>query len=187
MIAMSAGSIASAALVAFGLMEFLLREGASARSWHATAADRGSTAAIVAAYAVVCVALTVRVGGPRFAASVQWFGASLAIAGVVLRIVAFRTLGASYSRTLRVTEQQALVTRGVYRRVRHPGYASAILIWGGAAIASGVVAAAAVAGVVLVGVYLYRIGAEERMLARAFGAEYEAYRARSWRLVPYVY
>jgi protein-S-isoprenylcysteine O-methyltransferase Ste14 len=110
-----------------------------------------------------------------------------AIAGVVLRIVAFRTLGASYSRTLRVTEQQALVTRGVYRRVRHPGYASAILIWGGAAIASGVVAAAAVAGVVLVGVYLYRIGAEERMLARAFGAEYEAYRARSWRLVPYVY
>jgi protein-S-isoprenylcysteine O-methyltransferase Ste14 len=32
-----------------------------------------------------------------------------------------------------------------------------------------------------------RMNAEEALLASEFGAEYEAYRGRTWRLVPYVY
>ena len=36
-------------------------------------------------------------------------------------------------------------------------------------------------------VVLARIAAEERLLSETFGAEYEAYRARTWRLIPYVY
>jgi protein-S-isoprenylcysteine O-methyltransferase Ste14 len=31
------------------------------------------------------------------------------------------------------------------------------------------------------------MNAEERLLAEKFGAEYEAYRGRTWRLVPWVY
>jgi protein-S-isoprenylcysteine O-methyltransferase Ste14 len=37
------------------------------------------------------------------------------------------------------------------------------------------------------GVLLARIQAEERLLSETFGAEYDAYRARTWRLVPYIY
>ena len=36
-------------------------------------------------------------------------------------------------------------------------------------------------------VLLARIRAEERLLSETFGAEYDAYRARTWRLLPYVY
>jgi protein-S-isoprenylcysteine O-methyltransferase Ste14 len=36
-------------------------------------------------------------------------------------------------------------------------------------------------------VMLARIEAEEPLLGKMFGAEYDAYRARSWRLLPYVY
>jgi protein-S-isoprenylcysteine O-methyltransferase Ste14 len=36
-------------------------------------------------------------------------------------------------------------------------------------------------------VLLARIKAEERLLSETFGAEYDAYRTRTWRLVPYVY
>jgi protein-S-isoprenylcysteine O-methyltransferase Ste14 len=36
-------------------------------------------------------------------------------------------------------------------------------------------------------VVLARIDAEERLLSETFGAEYDAYRARTWRLIPYVY
>jgi protein-S-isoprenylcysteine O-methyltransferase Ste14 len=32
-----------------------------------------------------------------------------------------------------------------------------------------------------------RIRSEERLLAERFGAEYESYRARTWRLAPGVY
>jgi protein-S-isoprenylcysteine O-methyltransferase Ste14 len=36
-------------------------------------------------------------------------------------------------------------------------------------------------------VLLARIASEERLLSETFGAEYDAYRARTWRLLPYVY
>jgi protein-S-isoprenylcysteine O-methyltransferase Ste14 len=34
---------------------------------------------------------------------------------------------------------------------------------------------------------LARIASEEKLLQSQFGAEYDAYRARTWRLVPFVY
>jgi protein-S-isoprenylcysteine O-methyltransferase Ste14 len=36
-------------------------------------------------------------------------------------------------------------------------------------------------------VLLARIGSEERLLSETFGAEYDAYRSRTWRLLPDVY
>jgi len=179
--------LASAALVGFWLVELILRESPSARSWSPGAADRGSTPAIIAAYVLVAVCLTARVGGPQLPLFSRWFGACLAVAGLVLRVVAFRTLGSSYSRTLRVTESQALVTDGVYRVIRHPGYASALCVWVGAAVASGPLWAAIAVAALLLAVYAYRIRAEEVMLLQAFGTEYQQYQARSWRLLPFVY
>jgi protein-S-isoprenylcysteine O-methyltransferase Ste14 len=36
-------------------------------------------------------------------------------------------------------------------------------------------------------VLVARMNAEERLLDETFGAGYAAYRARTWRLVPYLY
>jgi protein-S-isoprenylcysteine O-methyltransferase len=36
-------------------------------------------------------------------------------------------------------------------------------------------------------VYLGRIKSEERMLAQAFGSAYEAYKKRTWALIPFVW
>ena len=48
-----------------------------------------------------------------------------------------------------------------------------------------------VAGLVLAALFLPpligRIRSEEALLAGHFGAEYDAYRARSWRLIPFLY
>ena len=47
------------------------------------------------------------------------------------------------------------------------------------------------AGIVITALHLVplvaRMNAEERLLAANFGAEYEAYRARTWRLIPHLY
>jgi protein-S-isoprenylcysteine O-methyltransferase len=180
-------TLASVALIGFWLIELFLRKGVSARSWRTSALDRGSTVAIIFAYVFVAVALTVQVRGPRLPLWAQWAGALFAVAGVVVRVAAFRTLGSSYSRTLRVTEEQPLVTHGVYRFIRHPGYVSAILIWWGAATASGSALASLVVFCLLVAVYVYRIRAEERMLVQSFGIEYQQYQEHSWKLLPYVY
>lgn len=180
-------TLALIAIVGFVLIEFLLRRGASAKSLHTGATDRGSTAAIIAAYVLVAVALSINFPGPHVSPIWRWLAGACAIVGVFLRVSAFRALGSSYSRTLRVESKQSLVTHGIYRWVRHPGYAAAILIWSGAAAASGSLVAVVVVFFVLVAVYVYRIKAEEAMLAKSFGAVYEQYQASSWRLLPLVY
>jgi protein-S-isoprenylcysteine O-methyltransferase Ste14 len=48
-----------------------------------------------------------------------------------------------------------------------------------------------VAGIVLTALFIppliARMIAEERLLLTTFGPAYEAYRARTWRLIPYLY
>jgi protein-S-isoprenylcysteine O-methyltransferase len=39
----------------------------------------------------------------------------------------------------------------------------------------------------MMGAYLYRIRAEETMLADAFPQEYPGYASHTWRLVPFLY
>lgn len=46
---------------------------------------------------------------------------------------------------------------------------------------------ALITAVLLVAVYCYRISAEERMLDEHFGDAYLKYKARTWRLVPFVW
>jgi protein-S-isoprenylcysteine O-methyltransferase Ste14 len=179
--------LASVALFAFFAIELLLRQGPAARSWKATASDRGSTMLIVAAYIVIGVCLAVPFPGPHFPLAARWGGAVFAVLGVAVRVAAFRSLGSSYSRTLRINEGQQLVMRGVYRRIRHPGYLSALLIWGGAVVASGSAIATIVVSAALVFTYSHRISAEEKMLTASFGRRYQEYRKVSWRLLPYIY
>ena len=98
-----------------------------------------------------------------------------------------RVPGQSYTRTLHIVEAQGLVQTGPYARIRHPGYLGSLLLWSGAATASGsVLAPILVLGVLLIA-YCIRIGAEDRMLETRFGALFGAYRQRSWRLLPFLY
>ncbi len=93
-------------------------------------------------------------------------------------------LGPNWSNTLQVREQHALVTEGIYRRVRHPMYAALLLFGVGQAL----VGPNAVAGpaflVTFALLVVYRLRAEERLMVDQFGAAYEAYRSHTSRLVP---
>jgi protein-S-isoprenylcysteine O-methyltransferase Ste14 len=79
-----------------------------------------------------------------------------------------------------------LVTSGVYSRIRHPSYLGLLINMLGWALVfrSGV-------GVLLTALMLLplsaRIRSEEALLGAQFGLEYDDYRARTWRLIPFVY
>lgn len=83
-------------------------------------------------------------------------------------------------------QPRVLVTAGPYRWVRHPRLLNALLIAAGVALAfaSGLALAPVV---LLAGVTLVLIRAEERSLLEERGEEYAAYRRRTWRLIPHLY
>jgi protein-S-isoprenylcysteine O-methyltransferase Ste14 len=118
--------------------------------------------------------------------AVRWLGVVLFAAGGVLRIWPVFVLGRRFSGLVAIQSGHALVTNGVYAVIRHPSYLGLLLNMLGWALAfrSGV---GLVLAALAVPPLIARIRAEERMLRSEFGAEYDAYRARTARLIPGLY
>src|SRR6516162_5914768 len=118
--------------------------------------------------------------------AVRWIGFLLYSIGGVLRLAPVFVLGRRFSGLVAIQPEHHLVTGGLYGVIRHPSYLGliiAVLGWG-LAFRSGM---GVIIAVLMLVVLLARIDAEERLLSETFGREYEAYRARTWRLVPYLY
>jgi protein-S-isoprenylcysteine O-methyltransferase Ste14 len=96
-------------------------------------------------------------------------------------------LGRNWSVSLEIREGHSLVTRGVYRYVRHPMYTSIYLMAVGQAflISNWLAGPATIMTFTLM--FLSRLGREERMMLDRFGPAYEAYRRTTKRLVPWVW
>jgi len=118
--------------------------------------------------------------------AVRWAGVALSAAGGALRLWPVFLLGDRFSGLVAIQPGHVLVTGGIYGVIRHPSYLGLLvgsLGWGLAFNTwVGVLLAAA-----LLPPLVARIHAEERLLASQFGGEYEAYRARTSRLIPGIY
>ncbi|MDQ2950776.1 MAG: isoprenylcysteine carboxylmethyltransferase family protein [Chloroflexota bacterium] len=111
-------------------------------------------------------------------------GAELSIAGVALSLWAIVTLGRHYDLVLEIHAGHQLVRRGPFAWVRHPVYTGLGLHFIGACLATGNVLL--IVGTLLVtfpALYL-RARAEEVLLRRQFGANYERYAKEVGMLVP---
>jgi protein-S-isoprenylcysteine O-methyltransferase Ste14 len=117
---------------------------------------------------------------------VRWVGFFLYSVGGVLRLAPVFVLGRRFSGLVAIQREHRLVTSGLYGVIRHPSYLGLLVSVLGWACAFRSGAGVAIAVLMLI-VLLGRIDAEERLLSQTFGAEYDGYRARTWRLVPYVF
>jgi len=114
------------------------------------------------------------VAGPR---STFWtVGLCLSAVCAVLWFLARWQLGEAFSVT---PEARQLVTRGLYSRLRHPIY-----VFGTLAFLFIVLALqgwpALIIWLVVILIQVARARREEAVLAEEFGAEYAAYRSRTW-------
>jgi protein-S-isoprenylcysteine O-methyltransferase Ste14 len=107
-------------------------------------------------------------------------------AGGVLRLWPVFVLGRRFSGLVAIQPGHTLVTNGIYSVVRNPSYLGFLVSLLGWALAfrSGV-------GVLLVALLIpplvVRMRAEEKLLRAHFGSEYDAYGARTPRLIPGIY
>jgi protein-S-isoprenylcysteine O-methyltransferase Ste14 len=105
------------------------------------------------------------------------------VAGLWLFALSHADLGTNWSITLEVREKHQLVTKGIYRHVRHPMYL-ALLVYGlGQALVlpNWIAGPSYLAAMILL--FALRLRPEERMMQEEFGRDYEAYKARTKRLV----
>lgn len=118
--------------------------------------------------------------------TIRWFGIGLYLAGGLLRLWPVFVLGHRFSGLVAIQPEHTLVTEGIYSVIRHPSYLGLLVNSLGWTLAFRS-AIGALLVVSLIPVLLARIRAEEALLHTQFGAEYEAYRARTSRLLPGVY
>ena len=177
-----------AGVAGFFVIERWARQHGTAASLDASGDDQGTTRGIVtASIAAATMAPLLRHvplrSLPRGAAPV---GLALQGKGLALRVWSMRTLGASYSRTLRTDDARGVVDDGPYRLIRHPGYAGSLLTWTGFALTSRSLPVIGMVTGLLGRAYRQRIVAEEAMLRRDLPG-YAVYSSRTKRLVPFVW
>jgi protein-S-isoprenylcysteine O-methyltransferase Ste14 len=93
-------------------------------------------------------------------------------------------LGTNWSITLELRERHQLVTHGVYRWVRHPMYLALLIFSAGQALVAANWLIGPSYGVAMLLLIALRLGPEEQMMLDEFGSQYEAYRAKTRRLLP---
>jgi protein-S-isoprenylcysteine O-methyltransferase Ste14 len=118
--------------------------------------------------------------------AVRWLGVVVVAVGGALRLLPVFVLGRRFSGLVAIQKEHRLVTTGLYAMIRHPSYLGLLMTTAGWVLVfrSGV---GLIIAALFVPAILGRIKAEERLLASQFGAEYEAYRARTSRLIPGVF
>ena len=118
--------------------------------------------------------------------AVRWLGVVLYAAGGALRIWPVFVIGNRFSGLVAIRAGHTLATSGIYRVIRHLSYLGLIINSLGWILAfrSTVVL---LLTALLIPPLLARIHAEERLLRETFGAEYDAYCARTSRLRPGLY
>lgn len=180
-------------IVSYFVVERLLRKGEKALSLQAGEFDRGSSRILLMSglfniFLVLAAPVlnAYQIGNWRNG-YVGWFGILLMLSGLGLRYWAARTLGEFYTRTLQITEDQQIVDLAPYSVIRHPGYLGTYLMVIGAGFAIANYPVLSLAAIIGLLSRIYRIQAEEKMIAAAFPKTYETYSAKTWRLIPFLY
>jgi|SRR6185312_11067211 len=120
-----------------------------------------------------------------FPYGVQAIGVALTAFGVGFAVWARMTLGSNWGMPMTLRENPELVTGGPYAFVRHPIYTGIIFAMLGTALTVGAIWFFVL--VVAFGYFLISTHQEEKDMVQHFPDAYPAYRARTKRLIPFVY
>jgi protein-S-isoprenylcysteine O-methyltransferase Ste14 len=116
-----------------------------------------------------------------------WTGVLIGLLGVYIRRSAIVWLGRYYSRNVGIQGEHQLIQTGWYRFIRHPGYLGTFLTFMGFAISMGMWVSVIINVVIFFIAYSYRIHIEEKTMTTEFGEQYDIYKKRTWRMIPFLY
>jgi protein-S-isoprenylcysteine O-methyltransferase Ste14 len=128
-------------------------------------------------------AAAIRPGDAAFAVGVAFL-----LLGLGLRGWSFRALGGAYFNfAITVSPDQAVVTSGPYRLLRHPGHAGFLLVCMGFGLTSANWVTLAATTLLPLAMLVWRIRVEESALVAVLGDRYRQYASGHRRLVPLIW
>jgi protein-S-isoprenylcysteine O-methyltransferase Ste14 len=120
------------------------------------------------------------------AAFSKTLGVAICVSGLLGTIWSRRTLAGNWSSNVEFKQGHEFIDRGPYRFVRHPIYASLLLMSLGTALSANRIGGFAGLLSFFVGVWI-KLKQEEKLLIQHFPDAYPAYKARVKALVPFVF
>ena len=117
---------------------------------------------------------------------VRWSGLFFIALGLIIIFWSGVTLGRMYSAEVTIQHNHELITRDLYRYIRHPRYLGALMLSLGLPLLfrSWIVLTLFIPFLIVI---LLRIRDEETVLSIEFGHDWEQYCKHSCRLIPFIY
>jgi len=117
---------------------------------------------------------------------IRGLGLGMTLTGNLLMNAAVVTLGRQFSIDVTIQKNHRLITRGIYRYIRHPRYLGILLFMSGISLVFRSWTAVLLSLITAM-VLNWRIHDEEKLMHREFSKDWENYRNHSWRLIPFLY
>jgi protein-S-isoprenylcysteine O-methyltransferase Ste14 len=114
------------------------------------------------------------------------FSILFSMAGLVIAIAARRALAGNWNFTVTFKKEHELITRGLYKYVRHPIYSGILVILIGSVLAIGTLGA--LAGFIIIFIaFGLKLNQEEELMTKYFREEYLAYKKKTKALIPFIW
>jgi len=117
---------------------------------------------------------------------IRLIGIIVYVFGILITVLAHNELGKYHSIEVTIQKDHKLIQKGPYKYIRNPIYLGVILsTLGYGIIFRSIISIALI--VIIIGLFIWRIFAEEKVMEKEFGKEWSDYRKKTRRLIPYMF
>lgn len=175
----------------YGIFEYFINLRQRRKIKIVSEGDKGSLKILL-----ICISigylLSFAIAATKFGRIYCWnylfaIGLIISVMGLAIRIISIKTLNKYFTYSVTNVVDHAIVEKGLYKTIRHPGYLGQILIFTGISISlSNWISIILMLISIMVG-YVNRINVEEKFMLEQFGSNYLSYLKRTKRLLPKLY
>jgi protein-S-isoprenylcysteine O-methyltransferase Ste14 len=175
----------------YGFFEVFMNLRQSRKNNATTMNDKGSLWLL---YGLITLgyALSFSIGATKIGRVYHWdtffaIGMVLVVIGFIIRIYSILTLNQYFTYSVAKVENHKIISTGLYKFIRHPGYLGQFIIFMGISISISNWLSILLMMIPVTLGYLYRIKVEEKFMTDQFGEDYKHYQDRTKRIIPLLY
>lgn len=175
----------------YGFFEVFMNFKQRSKNNVTTSSDKGSLWLLYGLITVGYV-LAFAIGATKIGRIYDWntffaIGMALFVIGLMIRIYSILTLKQYFTYSVAKVKNQKIISTGLYKFIRHPGYLGQLIIFIGISTSISNWLSILLMMIPVTLGYLYRVKVEEKFMRDQFGEDYKNYQERTKKIIPMVY